>query len=112
MTSSDPAPTTLKEKDAALNKAMGEIVKKHGKGTIVRMKDHDVEPMSCVATGIYGVDYGVLGIGGLPRGRITEIYGQESVGKSSLALMVAGSAQRAGGRAAMIDVEHAFENSW
>ena len=97
------------KKKQALNIALGQIEKQFGKGSIMRMGEdniaHDVE---VVSTGSLGLDI-ALGIGGFPRGRVVEIYGPESSGKTTLALQVAAEIQKAGGTAAFVDAEHAMD---
>ncbi|MCK5594686.1 recombinase RecA [bacterium] len=98
-----------KEKDGALEIAMSQIVKSYGKGSIMRLGEEsatiniDVIPTSSISLDT------ALGVGGIPRGRITEIYGPESSGKTTLALHIVANAQRSGGIAAFIDVEHALD---
>ena len=97
------------KKKQALNIALGQIEKQFGKGSIMRLGEdsvmHDVE---AVSTGSLGLDI-ALGIGGFPRGRVVEIYGPESSGKTTLALQVAAEIQKAGGTAAFVDAEHAMD---
>ena len=97
------------EKDRALSAALGQIERAFGKGSIMRLgqRGRAVE-IEAVSTGSLGLDL-ALGIGGLPRGRIVEIYGPESSGKTTLALHVAAEAQKAGGVAAFVDAEHALD---
>ncbi len=93
----------------ALGAALAQIVKQFGKGAIMKMGDAQVEQgIQSVSTGSLGLDM-ALGIGGLPRGRVVEIYGPESSGKTTLTLQVIAAAQRAGGTAAFIDAEHALD---
>ena len=92
----------------AIDLAVGQIEKQHGKGTIMRLGDTPIENIPCISTGSLSVDY-ALGVGGVPRGRIVEVYGPESSGKTTLALHVIAEAQKAGGHAAIIDAEHAFD---
>src|SRR5688572_33462516 len=96
------------ERDKALEMALGQIDKQYGKGSIMRMGDEEIVPMACVSTGSLALDI-ALGIGGLPRGRVVEIYGPESSGKSTLAMHVVAEAQRNGGICAYIDAEHAMD---
>lgn len=97
------------KKKQALNIALSQIEKQFGKGSIMRMEDGAVvRGIEAVSTGSLGLDI-VLGIGGLPRGRVVEIYGPESSGKTTLALHVAAEIQKAGGTAAFIDAEHALD---
>ncbi len=98
-----------KERARALSTALGQIEKQFGKGSIVRLGSKEaILPISVVSTGSISVDY-ALGIGGFPRGRISEIYGPESSGKTTIALQAIAEAQRAGGVAAFVDVEHALD---
>ena len=105
-----------KERQASLRRALEALEKKHGKGAIMRMGEQ-VEPepgagaASVVSTGSIGLDL-ALGIGGLPRGRVIEIYGPESSGKTTIALQVIAQAQKAGGEGAFIDAEHALDPSY
>ncbi len=95
-------------KQKALQAALDQIERQFGKGTAMRMGDSATVPVSTVPTGSIGLDI-ALGIGGLPRGRIVEIYGPESSGKTTLALQVVAECQREGGTAAFIDAEHALD---
>jgi recombination protein RecA len=92
----------------ALDIAVGQIEKQHGKGTIMRLGDEAIRNVESISTGSMMVDY-ALGVQGIPRGRVTEIYGPEASGKTTLALQVIAQAQKAGGYAAFIDAEHAFD---
>ncbi len=92
----------------ALDTAMGQIEKQHGKGTIMRLGGNPYNEVDAISTGSIMVDY-ALGVNGIPRGRITEIYGPEASGKTTLALQVIAQAQKKGGYAAFIDAEHAFD---
>ena len=96
------------EKMKALQLAMDKIEKDHGKGTIMKMGDTKVEEMAFISTGSIGLNI-ALGVGGYPRGRVIEIYGPESSGKTTLAIHAIAEAQKAGGIAAFIDAEHAFD---
>ncbi|HLB31889.1 MAG TPA: recombinase RecA [Gammaproteobacteria bacterium] len=97
------------KKKQALSMALSQIEKQFGKGAIMRMDDGSVLPdVESVSTGSLGLDI-ALGIGGLPRGRVVEIYGPESSGKTTLALHVAAEIQKAGGTAAFVDAEHAMD---
>ena len=99
----------LKERAKALDIAVGQIEKQFGKGSIMRLgQRNQVAPIEAISTGAISIDY-ALGIGGLPRGRVTEIYGPESSGKTTLALQVIAEAQRSGGMAAFVDAEHALD---
>ena len=96
-------------KTKALNMALGQIEKQFGKGSVMRLGDAGVvQQVEAVSTGSLGLDI-ALGIGGLPRGRVTEIYGPESSGKTTLALSVIAQIQKLGGAAAFIDAEHALD---
>ena len=96
------------EKLKALQLAMEKIDKDHGKGTIMRLGDDSIEDIAVIPTGSIGLDY-ALGVGGYPRGRIIEIYGPESSGKTTLAIHAIAEVQKEGGIAAIIDAEHAFD---
>ena len=96
------------EKLKALQLTLDKLEKTYGKGTIMKLGDSVVEPMDSISTGSLGLNI-ALGIGGLPRGRVVEIYGPESSGKTTLAIHAIASVQRAGGIAAIIDAEHAFD---
>jgi recombination protein RecA len=96
------------DKDKALDIALGQIEKQFGKGSIMRLGENLHMNVESIPTGSLALDL-ALGIGGLPRGRIVEIYGPEASGKSTLALHVVAEAQRLGGRAAYVDAEHALD---
>ncbi len=96
------------DKQKALDAALGQIERAFGKGSIMRLGEDQVVEAEVVSTGSLGLDIG-LGIGGLPRGRIVEIYGPESSGKTTLALHVVAEAQKAGGTCAFVDAEHALD---
>lgn len=96
------------EKLKALQMAMEKIEKSHGKGSIMRMGDDNIEDVEVIHSGSIALDY-ALGVGGYPRGRIIEIYGPESSGKTTLAIHAIAEAQKLGGIAAIIDAEHAFD---
>ncbi len=95
-------------KQKALEMAIKQIDKTFGKGTLMRLGDKEIEPIEAISTGSLGLDM-ALGIGGLPKGRVIEIYGPESSGKTTLALQAIASAQAAGGVCAFIDAEHALD---
>ena len=97
-----------KEKEKALQLTLDKLEKTYGKGTIMRLGDNAIEAVDVISTGSIGLD-AALGIGGLPKGRVTEIYGPESSGKTTLALHAIAESQKAGGIAAFIDAEHAFD---
>ncbi|WP_024789763.1 recombinase RecA [Lebetimonas sp. JH292] len=96
------------KKQKALDLAIKQIDKQFGKGALVKLSDQDIEPIEAIPTGSFGLDM-ALGIGGIPKGRITEIYGPESSGKTTLALSIIAEAQKQGGVAAFIDAEHALD---
>ena len=98
----------MEEKRKALDMAMAHLEKDFGSGTIMRLGDDAVQDVEVIPTGSIGLDY-ALGVGGLPRGRITEIYGPESSGKTTLAIHVIAEAQKMGGICAIVDAEHAFD---
>ena len=97
-----------KERARALSATLGQIEKQFGKGSVIRLGAQAVAQVPAVSTGSISVDY-ALGIGGFPRGRISEIFGPESSGKTTIALQVVGEAQKLGGMSAYIDVEHALD---
>ena len=99
---------TDSNKEKALSAALSQIERQFGKGTMMRMGDSPREKIPAISTGSLGLDI-ALGIGGLPRGRIIEIYGPEYSGKTTLTLQVIAEAQRAGGTCAFIDAEHALD---
>ncbi len=101
--------TAPKDKDKAIAMAVSQIEKQFGKGAIMRMgKEFRAEPVPAISTGSIGLDL-ALGVGGVPRGRVMELFGPESSGKTTLALHITAEAQRAGGTAAFIDAEHAMD---
>ncbi|MEM6708253.1 MAG: ATPase domain-containing protein, partial [Pseudomonadota bacterium] len=95
-------------KDRALSAALAQIERQFGKGSMMRLGDREQLLIPSVSTGSLGLDV-ALGIGGLPKGRIVEIYGPESSGKTTLTLQVIAEAQKAGGTCAFIDAEHALD---
>ncbi len=98
-----------REKEKALDVAIAQIEELYGRGSIMKMGDKGaLEPIAAVSTGSLELD-GALGVGGLPRGRVVEIFGPEASGKTTLALHVIAEAQRAGGAAAFVDAEHALD---
>lgn len=97
-----------KAKLSALGEAMARIEKNFGKGAIMKLGDENVEDIDVIPTGSIGLNW-ALGVGGFPRGRIIEIFGPESSGKTTLAIHTIAEAQKAGGIAAIIDAEHAFD---
>ena len=101
-----------KERMRALDAAVGQIEKQFGKGSIMRLGQRDIiAGIASISTGSISVDY-ALGVGGVPRGRVTEIFGPESSGKTTLALQIIAQAQKAGGMAAFVDAEHALDASY
>ncbi|WNO10361.1 recombinase RecA [Teredinibacter sp. KSP-S5-2] len=95
-------------KEKALQAALAQIDRQFGKGTVMRLGDKELERIPSISTGSLGLDV-ALGIGGLPKGRIVEIYGPESSGKTTLTLQVIAEAQKAGGTCAFVDAEHALD---
>jgi recombination protein RecA len=104
-------PSSAKEKNKALDLALQQIEKQFGKGAIMKLGEDSTLPVDVISTGSIGLDL-ALGVGGVPRGRVIEIYGPESSGKTTLALTIIANAQRAGGNAVMIDAEHALDASY
>jgi len=96
------------DRDKALDSALAQIDRQFGKGSVMRLGDEGRAPVDVIPTGAIGLDI-ALGIGGLPRGRVVEVYGPESSGKTTVALHAVASAQRLGGIAAFIDAEHALD---
>ncbi|MBD3421317.1 MAG: recombinase RecA [Chitinivibrionales bacterium] len=107
---SAPAPTRNQDKSSAVNQALSQIEKAHGKGAIMRLGDEGAHTarINVIPTGALSLD-AALGVGGLPKGRIVEIYGPESSGKTTLALHAIANAQKLGGIAVLIDAEYAFD---
>jgi recombination protein RecA len=102
-------PIDEKEKQRLLSVTLGNIEKQFGKGTIQRLGSHEaIVPVSVISSGSVSMDY-ALGVGGFPRGRIIEVFGPESSGKTTIALQAIAQAQKAGGMAAFVDVEHALD---
>ncbi|MCX8472418.1 MAG: recombinase RecA [Sediminibacterium sp.] len=102
---------TNAEKLKALKLTIDKIDKDYGKGSVMMMNEKSTEPMEFISTGSLGLDI-ALGIGGLPKGRIIEIYGPESSGKTTVAIHVIAEAQKKGGICAIIDAEHAFDSNY
>src|ERR1700721_2339579 len=100
-----------KERSRALGATLGQIEKQFGKGSLIRLGSQAVTAVPSISTGSISVDF-ALGIGGFPRGRISEIFGPESSGKTTIALQVVAEAQKIGGMAAFIDVEHALDPTY
>lgn len=103
--------TAAKDKFSSVESAISQIHRQFGKGSIMRLGSRETENIPVISTGALSLDI-ALGVGGLPKGRVTEIYGPESSGKTTLALHVVAEAQRAGGSAAFIDAEHALDTSY
>lgn len=101
----------MNNKSGAIAEAMAKINKKYGNNTVVTMDKENVINVEVLPTGCYSLDY-VLGCGGLPRGRILELYGQESSGKSTLAMFIAGQVQKAGGKVVWMDAEFCFSTEY
>lgn len=99
------------EKFKVLQATIEKLDKAYGKGTVMKLSDEKVQDIPAISTGSLGLDI-ALGIGGIPRGRITEIYGPESSGKTTLTMHCIAEAQKAGGLAAFIDAEHAFDKTY
>ena len=112
MTSTDKTDKTNKIRHEALETALGQIEKDHGKGAVMRLGEiYDSLATECIPTGSLALDI-ALGIGGIPRGRVTEVFGAESAGKSTLAIHIMAETQKLGGIAAYIDVEHALDPTY
>ena len=101
----------MSDKEKNLNEALTQIEKQFGKGTVMKMGDREVADIPTISTGSLGLDI-ALGIGGLPTGRVVEIFGPESSGKTTLTLQVIAECQKAGGTAAFIDAEHALDPNY
>src|SRR5918993_4145273 len=99
------------EKLKALKLTMDKIDKDFGKGSVMMMNEKSMEPIDVISTGSIGLDV-ALGVGGFPRGRIIEIYGPESSGKTTVAIHVIAEAQKKGGMCAIVDAEHAFDSGY
>lgn len=99
------------EKLKAIDSAMGQIEKQFGKGAVMKLGEHSILNVAAISTGCLDLDI-ALGIGGVPRGRIVEIYGPESSGKTTVALHISAEAQKSGGAVAFIDAEHALDPSY
>ena len=102
------APSPASDKRKALDTAIAQIEKNFGKGTVMRLGDKPEMQVDAIPTGSLALD-AALGIGGVPKGRIIEIYGPESSGKTTLALHIVASAQKKGGEVAFVDAEHALD---
>jgi len=103
--------TTTSDRKKALQAALSQIERSFGKGSIMRLGDGTILDVEVISTGSLGLDF-ALGVGGIPRGRVTEIFGPEASGKTTLALHVIAEAQKAGGQAAFIDAEHALDATY
>ncbi len=99
------------EKKKAVDQAISQVERAYGKGAIMRLTDNEVVPVEVIPTGALALDM-ALGVGGVPRGRIIEIFGHEGTGKTTLALHIVAEAQKTGGIAAFIDVEHALDTTY
>ena len=102
---------TERERTKAIEIAVGQIEKQFGKGSIMRLGSTDIVPQASISTGAVSIDH-ALGVGGVPRGRVVEIFGPEASGKTTLALHVIAEAQKVGGMAAFVDAEHALDATY
>src|SRR5512136_1686531 len=109
--SASPPPEMDEARQAALDKALGDITKRYGDGSIMRLGEAHQLRVEAIPTGSLSLDI-ALGVGGIPRGRITEIYGPESSGKTTISQHIVAEAQKLGGTAAYIDMEHALDPSY
>jgi recombination protein RecA len=98
-------------KETALQRVIAQIEKQYGQGAIMQMDEHKYAKVAGILTGSLSLDIALGGVG-VPRGRVTELFGPEASGKTTLALHIIASAQRAGGVAAFIDAEHALDTTW
>jgi recombination protein RecA len=105
------APDITKNRADSIDNAISQIQRQFGKGSIMRLGSHETERIPVIPTGVLSLDI-ALGVGGFPKGRISEIYGPESSGKTTLALHVVAEAQKRGGNAAFIDAEHALDTAY
>ncbi|UYZ62989.1 recombinase RecA [Hymenobacter weizhouensis] len=110
-TTDKAAPNVAAEKMKALQLTLDKLDKNYGKGTVMKLSDNKVTDVEVISTGSLGLDI-ALGVGGLPKGRVVEIYGPESSGKTTLTMHCIAEAQKKGGIAAFIDAEHAFDKSY
>jgi recombination protein RecA len=110
---SRPASTSVRDpnRDSALSRAVQQIEKQYGKGAVMKMDGQNIQPIEGIATGSLSLDIALGGVG-VPRGRVLEIFGPESSGKTTLTLHIVANAQRNGGVAAFIDAEHALDPAW
>src|SRR5215211_7296531 len=104
-------PKVSEDRQRAIGNAVTQIERQFGKGSIMRMGDEPPRKVASISTGALALDL-ALGVGGVPRGRVIEIFGPESSGKTTLALHVIAEAQRAGGLAAFVDAEHALDPTY
>src|SRR5438552_6168519 len=112
MTVTDRNDRDDRERARAVDLAVGQIEKQFGKGAIMRLGQKGaIQPIDVISTGAISIDY-ALGIGGVPRGRVIEIFGPESSGKTTLSLQIIAEAQKAGGTAAFVDAEHALDAAY
>ncbi len=109
--SASPQPEMDEARQAALDKALGDITKRYGDGSIMRLGEAHQLRVEAIPTGSLSLDI-ALGVGGIPRGRITEIYGPESSGKTTICQHIVAEAQKLGGTAAYIDMEHALDPTY
>ncbi|MDA1193459.1 MAG: recombinase RecA [Candidatus Poribacteria bacterium] len=100
-----------KEREKAISLAVSQLERRYGKGTIMNLADENILPVAVIPTGALSLDL-ALGVGGVPRGRVVEVYGPEGGGKTTLCLHIIAEAQKKGGVAAFIDAEHAFDRFW
>ena len=107
----NPTAVPVSDREKALDAALAQIERQFGKGSVMRLGEQGRAPVEVIPTGSIALDI-ALGIGGLPRGRIVEIYGPESSGKTTLALHAIANVQKAGGIAAIIDAEHALDPTY
>ena len=101
----------MENKNKALDAALAQIERAFGKGSIMKLGQREAMEVEAISTGSLGLDI-ALGIGGLPKGRVIEIYGPESSGKTTLALHVIAEAQKKGGSCAFVDAEHALDSAY
>lgn len=106
-----PEDRSTRDRQKAMEMAVGQIEKQFGKGSIMRLGQNAVTPIANISTGSISIDH-ALGIGGVPRGRVVEVYGPEASGKTTLTLQVIAQAQRSGGTAAFVDAEHALDPTY
>jgi recombination protein RecA len=107
----NPTPADAGQRDEALKRALAQIEKQYGKGSVMRLDGGQRMDVSSIPTGAISLDL-ALGVGGVPRGRVVEIYGPESSGKTTLAMQIIANAQRQGGVCAFVDAEHAFDTDY